>query len=118
MRAEPTGLLVRVTQIRVRRISLLDLNQRMHDPRRGRPSGVTISPTIPRNSNVDGVFARSHAGTLAHDGGRIMVVVAFICVHRSRQRRSTRFTIHLQFPSTPLTVTNNTEVVVVQDPHA
>ena len=100
-----TWLLVGVRDVaraRKTRARLLDLNQRVHDPRRGCPTGVTISPTTPRDGNVDGVLARSHARTLTHDGGRVVVVVATVCVHRSRQRRSTRFPIHLQFPSTPL----------------
>ena len=73
---ELTVLLIRVTQIRNRRTRLLDLNQRVHDPRRGSPPGVTVGTTRPRDGNVDIVFARSHAGTLTHDGGRIVVIVA------------------------------------------
>ena len=76
MDAEPTGLPIRVTQIRNRRTRLLDLNQRVHDPRRGSPSGVTVGTTAPGDGNFDGMFARSHTGTLTHDGGRIVVIVA------------------------------------------
>ena len=90
----------------------------MHDPRRGSPSGVTVGTACPRDGNIDAVFARSHTGTLTNDNGRIVVVVANLSVHRARHRRSTRFTIHLHFPATPLVTAHNAQVVVVQDTHA
>ena len=114
-------LLVRVRHVALRLLRcryLLNLHQRVHDPRGGRPTGVTVRTATSRQRDVHAVLPRRQAETLTHDCARIEVVVIAISVHGSRQRRRAGFAVHLHFPTTPLATAYNAQVIVVQDARA
>ena len=101
--------------MRVRGTRLLNLNQRVHHLKTGRPTGVTVRTAALGDGYIDVVLTGWHSETLPNNRGRIMVVVILVCVHRSRQRRRARFAVHLHFPTTPLATAYNAQVIVVQD---
>jgi hypothetical protein len=116
-----TALLVRVGYVALRficRVDLLRLNEGVHDTSSGRPTSVTVGTTSSRQPDVDPALAGRHTHTLAHNGSRIVVVVATLRVHRSCKRRRTRFAIDLDFPTTPLVSPNHAQIVVIQHAHA
>ena len=56
--------------------NLLDLNQRVHHLKTGRPTGVTVGTAVSGNGYIDVMSTRRHSETLPNDRGRIVVVVA------------------------------------------
>ena len=60
----------------VRGTRLLNLNQRVHHLKTGRPTGVTVRTAALGDGYIDFVFARWHSETLTNNRGRIVVVVA------------------------------------------
>ena len=87
----------------------------MHDVRGGRPSGVAISTAATGDGDIDPTLTLTQTRALAENGGRIEVVVATASVNRSCQRCWARTAIDLDFPTTPLATTDNTQVVEVKD---
>jgi len=99
------------------RRGFLDLKKRVHDVRGGRPSGVAISTAATGDGDVDREFTWVKTSALAHHCGRIVVVVAAISVHGSRNRHWARTAVDQDFPTTPLATSNDAQVVVVKDSH-
>jgi hypothetical protein len=78
---------------------------------------VTISTAASGECNVDFVRTLARTRALAHNDGRIVVVVATTSVNRSRNRIRARFAVDLDFPTTPPATTDNAQIVVVKDSH-
>ena len=73
-------LLVRIRHVALRllrrRAHLLNLNQRVHHLKTGRPTGVTVRTGVSGDGYIDVMSTRGHSETLTNNRGRIVVVVA------------------------------------------